>query len=864
MKKTITLLFICSLSTLMFSLTTTANDYFESGLQGWSTTSIDFGINNRGTYNIQGEKIYFSEELSFVNYLWTNTPTAEAGFKKVFEKVEVTILKENNSKDSSEKSAVLGKANALLAITCGEVVVSTGNSVPVENGNVDVPTDAGLCEAEVSFVWPMPTTFFNRIELLIGSSTTGIKEGDFIPVSCAEGTVTEFRFIEIRGDGSATGSECSFTVTVTDSEDPLTPTLANVTGECSATATAPTTTDNCSGTITGTTSDPLTYTVQGPHVITWNFDDGNGNAINVTQDVVIDDITNPLTPVLADVTGECSATAVAPTTTDACSGTIIGTTSDPLTYTVQGPHVITWKFDDGNGNAINVTQDVVIDDITNPLTPVLADVTGECSATTVAPTTTDACSGTITGTTLDPLTYTAQGTHTITWNFDDGNGNATTANQNVIIDDITKPTLTAIANRNENVGASCSFTIPDYTGLTTASDNCTASGSIVKTQIPVSGTVISGHNTTRLITITANDGNGNTATTTFTITLKDITPPTIICPGDKTANTSANGTGDCTTTVNLGFPAATDNCGVASIVAKIGSAVITPSSHRFAAGSTIVTWVVTDKAGLTATCDQIVTVIDNENPIISCPQDQNVFFDTLCGFTLLDYTTNANTYTSDNCDNNNLTITQSPAPGTIIYGITTITLTAQDAASNISTCTFKIIPTDNIAPTAVVRDNYTAFLTANGTLTLAASNLENGSTDNCGIVNTTVSPNSFNCGDIGKQTVTFTVYDKFGNSDSVTTEITIVDKIPPTMICRNYVVVIDAITRVATIKASDIDNGSNDACGIASLTLSKYVFPDMNSAYSEDVILTATDVNGNKNTCTAKVFVEQQKIYLLI
>ncbi|NEW79675.1 MAG: hypothetical protein GZ086_09705, partial [Gelidibacter sp.] len=87
MKKTITFLFICSLSTLMFSLTTTANDYVESGLQGWSTTSIDFGINNRSTYNIQGEKIYFSEELSFVNYLWTNTPKAEVGFKNMFEKL---------------------------------------------------------------------------------------------------------------------------------------------------------------------------------------------------------------------------------------------------------------------------------------------------------------------------------------------------------------------------------------------------------------------------------------------------------------------------------------------------------------------------------------------------------------------------------------------------------------------------------------------------------------------------------------------------------------------------------------------------------------------------------------------------------
>ena len=44
-------------------------------------------------------------------------------------------------------------------------------------------------------------------------------------------------------------------------------------------------------------------------------------------------MTAPVVPVLADVTGECSATATTATTTDNCSGTITGTTTDDLTYT---------------------------------------------------------------------------------------------------------------------------------------------------------------------------------------------------------------------------------------------------------------------------------------------------------------------------------------------------------------------------------------------------------------------------------------------------------------------------------------------------------------------------------------------------
>ncbi len=195
-------------------------------------------------------------------------------------------------------------------------------------------------------------------------------------------------------DGNGNSIDVTQSVVITDLTPPLAPTLSDITGECSATAAAPTATDACAGAITGTTSDPLTYSTQGTHVITWTFDDGNGNSIDVTQNVVVQDVTPPVAPTLTDVIGECSATATVPTTTDACEGIITGTTSDPLTYTTQGTHVITWNFDDGNGNSIQATQNVVVQDVTPPVAPTLTDVIGECSATAIAPTTTDACAGT--------------------------------------------------------------------------------------------------------------------------------------------------------------------------------------------------------------------------------------------------------------------------------------------------------------------------------------------------------------------------------------------------------------------------------------------------------------------------------------
>src|SRR4029434_1489448 len=227
-------------------------------------------------------------------------------------------------------------------------------------------------------------------------------------------------------------------VLVPDPMPPATPVLADVTCQCSATiSAAPTTTDNCAGTVTGTTSDSLSRNTQGTSVVHWTFDDGNGNTTTATQNIIVHDTTPPATPVLSDVTGQCTATiGASPTTTDNCAGTITGTPSDSLSRNTQGTSVVHWTFDDGNGNTTTATQNIVVQDTIAPATPVLADVTGQCSATIgAAPTTTDNCAGTVTGTTSDSLTRNTQGTSVVHWTFDVGNGNTTTAAENIVVHD---------------------------------------------------------------------------------------------------------------------------------------------------------------------------------------------------------------------------------------------------------------------------------------------------------------------------------------------------------------------------------------------------------------------------------------------
>jgi gliding motility-associated-like protein len=106
---------------------------------------------------------------------------------------------------------------------------------------------------------------------------------------------------------------------------------------------------------------------------------------------------------------------------------------------------------------------VQVKDTTAPLAPILADVNGQCSVTVSVPTTDDDCAGTITATTSDPLSYDIQGNYTITWTFDDGNGNSSTATQNVQV----KNTISAPVSGGDQI-ACVSNNLPTLTATATA------------------------------------------------------------------------------------------------------------------------------------------------------------------------------------------------------------------------------------------------------------------------------------------------------------------------------------------------------------------------------------------------------------
>jgi hypothetical protein len=149
------------------------------------------------------------------------------------------------------------------------------------------------------------------------------------------------------------------------------------------------------------------------------------------------------------------------------------------------------------------------------------------------------------------------------------------------------------------------------------------------------------------------------------VTVVDDDPPSISCPGALTVGTNVG----CTYVGEIGTATGEDNCGSVTITNDAPSA--------FPKGETTVTWTATDGAGLTATCTQVVTVVDDDAPSITCPGAVTV---AICNQPAALGTP----VVSDNCDPSP-TVVNNELP---FYpaGSYTVIWTATDAAGNSNTC----------------------------------------------------------------------------------------------------------------------------------------------------------------------------------
>lgn len=293
-------------------------------------------------------------------------------------------------------------------------------------------------------------------------------------------------------DAAGNTATCNSTVVVIDTFPPVpsASTLPDIIGTCEvASLTPPQAIDNCSSTLIIATGDAtLPINTAGTTIVTWTFDDGAGNISTQTQNVIVVDGNAPVPDLtsLAPVSAECEVTLIAPTATDSCTGVVTGTTTTTFPLTTIGTTTVTWTYDDGNGNSVTQDQVVTLTDVTAPLpdVPVLSDITGVCEVTPTAPTATDACAGALTATTTTTFPITTIGSTTITWVYDDGNGNVVTQDQIVVVSNImatTTATMDGVTLTSDIAGdtyqwINCATNTP-IVGATNANYTATANGS---------------------------------------------------------------------------------------------------------------------------------------------------------------------------------------------------------------------------------------------------------------------------------------------------------------------------------------------------------------------------------------------------
>ena len=220
----------------------------------------------------------------------------------------------------------------------------------------------------------------------------------------------------------------------------------------------------------------------------------------------------------------------------------------------------------------------------------------------------------------------------------------------------------------------------------------------------ISGTPINNTTVQQTVTFTITPVANGCTGTPITATLIVNKEPTITCPANITVN---NTPGQCG--ANVTYPPATATGSPAPVITYSQA-----SGSFFPVGTTTVTATATNICGV-ATCTFTITVLDAQNPTITCPA--NIVVNTDVGACVATVAT-PNPTTGDNCGvtavtwvMTGATTGSSPATGinyvgtrafnlngTTGQGVTTITYTVRDAAGNTATCSFTVTVNDAWIP----------------------------------------------------------------------------------------------------------------------------------------------------------------------
>lgn len=439
----------------------------------------------------------------------------------------------------------------------------------------------------------------------------------------------------------------------------------------------------------------------------------------------------------------------------------------------------------------------------------------------------------------------------------DAAGNQSTCIITLTALDTAGPVMTCPPTQQIYADADCEGTLGNYISLATIEDNCSDFADLTITQNAAPGTII---NSDVTVEITAVDELGNDNSCSFTVELLDTVSPVISCPTNQTQNSQP---GQCDTLI-LDYTDQivwSDNCTTSALNMTFTQA---PDPLDVVAGTTNVILTASDESGNSSSCNFTLTVIDGEDPTITCPASQEQEANSACDIALDDYTGSGITLVGDNCsDPADITVTQSPAIGSIHSGggnIITVTLTATDESSNTETCNFTVEIIDTTSPSLTCPSNTTVSPGANCEYIMTDFTNQVGATDNCSTLGNLTITQSVAVGTVlnsGVTTIEMIGEDENNNTSSCFFEITVEDTEAPVIIecTENDTVSADGNCEGLIGDYVDIstvlDNCDDDT------DLIKTQVPAVGTVISQNTTVTLfyEDQLGNESSCTLEVVI---------
>ncbi len=641
-------------------------------------------------------------------------------------------------------------------------IFANSSTVAIAVDSVSSPLTASLDKTTIT----IPSTWSGMANNTLSADSA--KATFTLPAQTANGSGTaKLTYSGVNTAGGAVTGNNSVSISWTVSQcDKTPPTLhlpgdftVEATGASGATVTYAATADDVAPAHPAVTCAPASGSVfaLGATKVSCSATDTAGNKATGDFTVTVRDTTPPVISNLPqDISMEATGATTAvtwsqPTALDAVSGsrTVACTPASGTAFTV-GSHTIACSATDAAGNEATASFTVDVGDTTAPVLAVpsgiVAEATGPDGAAAGYETSaTDVVDGAITPVCAPASGSTfALGTTTVECTATDAAGNKASATFPVTIQDTTAPDVTVPDSQTlEATGPGGAV------GEFSASASDIVSGTVTATcDVPSGSTFPLG---TTKVTCSATDAAGNTGSASFTVTVRDTTPPTISVPDTQVVEATGPNGAAASFTVK-----ATD-----LVDGTFDASCVPASGSTFQIGSTQVDCTATDKAGNHADVRSFAVVVqDTTPPTVTVPGDFDVEATGPDGAAVTPFTTSA----TDLVDGDVATSCDVEPGDVLAIGAHTITCTATDTHENAGTASFTVTVRDTTPPEVTVPADKTVEATgpdgAKVSFDASAADLVDGA------VTPSCAPASGSVFTLGTTAVTCTATDAHGNVGS--------------------------------------------------------------------------------------------------